>query len=552
MKEPPSVRHATFTQFTDQAGPEYFPSLSPEGNMMIYASRESGNWDIYLQRVGGTNAMNLTKDSPADDTQAVYSPDGEQITFHSDRDGGGIFLMGATGENVRRISDSGYYPAWSPDGTEIVFCSGTFNDPTDRATFPASLWAVNIATGEKRGITTDDAVQPSWSPHGERIAFWGIDDGGIRDIKTVAAAGGESVAVTADAAFDWNPVWSPDGKYLYFASNRGGSMNFWRVPIDEKSGKTLGHPEPFTTPAVFSQHLAFSSNGKRMAFVQATNSSHLMRAELNPQTETVVQKITAITQGARIDRNPAVSPDGQWLAFDAIKDKQEDLFVIKHDGSNLRQLTNDINKDRAPRWSPDGQKLIFYSDRSGKYESWTININGTDLNQITFDSGPYGMLSFWSPDGRQILQNITQGHPKLFAAEKSWAEQTPVQLPASTGSDRWMMAFSWSPDGEKIAAMRMGSDPAISGIVIYSLRSQSYEEPADFGESPVWLSDSRRVIFFEKNRVFLLDSLTAKIKEILTLPPAESLQGITVSPDDRSMYYSLQKKEADIWLATLE
>src|SRR5215475_6578724 len=62
---------------------------------------------------------------------------------------------------------------------------------------------------------------------------------------------------------DLNPVWSPDGKYLYFSSNRGGSMNIWRAPIDEKSGATLGEPEAVTTigAATSALHLSFSREG---------------------------------------------------------------------------------------------------------------------------------------------------------------------------------------------------------------------------------------------------------------------------------------------------
>src|SRR6266496_2743821 len=115
-----TLRNATFTQLTDQAGPEYFPSLSPDGKSFVYASYAAGNWDIYFQRVGGKNPLNLTKDSPADDSQPAFSPDGERVAFRSERDGGGIFLMGATGESVKRLTNFGYNPAWSPDGKEIV------------------------------------------------------------------------------------------------------------------------------------------------------------------------------------------------------------------------------------------------------------------------------------------------------------------------------------------------------------------------------------------------------------------------------------------------
>ena len=60
------------------------------------------------------------------------------------------------------------------------------------------------------------------------------------------AGGGESVPVTKDRYADWNPTWSPDGDYLYFTSNRGGSGNLWRVRIEEKTGTVLGVPERVT------------------------------------------------------------------------------------------------------------------------------------------------------------------------------------------------------------------------------------------------------------------------------------------------------------------
>ena len=162
----------TLTQLTSQPGPERYPSLSPDGENIIYVSWETGNGDIYLKRVGGERVINLTEDSPADDTQPAYSPDGEQIAFRSEREGGGIFLMGATGESVTRLTDFGYNPAWSPDGKEIA-CAAESVDFDAGARFSKSqLWIVNVANREKRLITDGDAVQPSWSPNGSRIAYW--------------------------------------------------------------------------------------------------------------------------------------------------------------------------------------------------------------------------------------------------------------------------------------------------------------------------------------------------------------------------------------------
>ena len=134
-------------RLTDQAGEELFPRLSPDGRSVIYASRAAGNWDIYSQRVGGKHYDNLTGDSSFDDTHPAYSPDGERIAFRSERFGGGIFIMGASGESVNRLTNFGYSPCWSPDGKSIVFTTDLVLHPHDRINDPGSLWVVSVATG---------------------------------------------------------------------------------------------------------------------------------------------------------------------------------------------------------------------------------------------------------------------------------------------------------------------------------------------------------------------------------------------------------------------
>ena len=135
------------SQLTLDSGAEVYASLAPDGKTIAYASARSGNWDIYVQRVGGTNPINLTKDSPADESQASFSPDGERIVFRSDRDGGGIFVMGATGESVKRLTDFGCNPAWSPDSREIAMTSECFDDPKARWG-TSTLWVVDATAGE--------------------------------------------------------------------------------------------------------------------------------------------------------------------------------------------------------------------------------------------------------------------------------------------------------------------------------------------------------------------------------------------------------------------
>jgi serine/threonine protein kinase/Tol biopolymer transport system component len=336
----PSQLRATFTQLTDLPGPELFPSLSPDGKSFLYSGRAAGNWDIYLQRVGGRNSVNLTQDSLADDIQPAFSPDGERIAFRSEREGGGLFLMGATGESVRRLTDFGYNPAWSPDGREIVCATERVGRPESRSPADSQLWSVNLSSGQKRLLSRGDAVQPHCSAQGHRIAYWARTEGGQRDIWTVPAQGGEPAAITHDPAVDWDPVWSPDGNYLYFFSDRGGSMNLWRIPVDEQSGQVRGQAEPVTTPSSDSGQLSFSRDGRHLAYVQDMSTLNLHKVGFDPTTEKVVSQPVRITQGSRRAVGPDVSPDGRWLAFWSLG-KQEDLFLISAEGTGLRQLTDD-------------------------------------------------------------------------------------------------------------------------------------------------------------------------------------------------------------------
>jgi len=550
----PSFQNAVATRLTDQPGPEVFPSLSPDGKSIVYAARTANNWDIFLQRVGGKNAINLTADSPADDNHPAFSPDGEKIAFQSDRNGGGIYIMGATGESVRRLTNFGYHPAWSPDGKEIVFASSWAARPEARQS-SSELWIATVATGAIRRLEIKgggDAIQPHWSPHGHRIAYWGLAmaAGGQRDIWTVPATGGDPVAVTEDPAIDWNPVWSPDGRYLYFSSDRGGSMNLWRVPIDEQSGHLLGPLEAITTPSPDSAQISLSRDGRRLVYVQRVATRNLQRISFDG--EKTSGEPEWVTQGSKLAVMPEVSPQGNLVSFFTLGPSQEDIFVVAPDGSGLRQLTDDPQRDRAPRWSPDGKQLAFFSSRSGKFEIWTINQDGSGLRQITFTPGKAGAVApVWSPDGTRLAYTIVNDTAQVIDLRKPWTDQSPQVLPRP-GKDVWFSAWSWSADGRRLAGHAVPSSGLSAGIFLYSFESNGYEKIADFGFYPVWLKDGRRILFCFKEKLYIVDTGTKKVSEImraaLSARTGEMLGAASISPDQRTLYFSQGTIEADVWM----
>ena len=545
----PNWSRATHVQLTDQPGEEFFPSLAPDGKSFVYASKATGNFDLFLQRVGGKNPTLLTKDSSADDTQPAFSPDGERIAFHSERQPSGIYVMEATGENLRPVTPGGFHPSWSPDGKEIVFSEAGREAPDVRNTFPSKLWIVNVETGVRRIVTERDAMQPAWSPHGARIAFWFMPPSvGRSDIATIPSGGGEPLVITKDASTNWNPIWSSDGRYLYFASDRSGNMNFWRVAIDEETGKVLSEPEAVVTPSKFSSHLNFSRDGKRMIYVQTENQSNIQAAGFDADREKVLGEPFWITRGDRQIVRPELAADGKQFVMRVPRRTQDDIVVVSRDGANWRDLTNDKFFDRYPRWSPDGKRIAFASDRSGAYEIWMIDTDGTNLKQVTFGGKPGTSFPLWSPDGKQLLFRTND---VLYTVDLSqdFQQQTPQTLVAPDNSGNLFVAWDWSPDGKTLAGTFNG--PAGVAVGCYSLETKSYQRLADYNELPMWLPDSRRFTFVHDGKVFIANTETKKVRDFYLHEP-EEIRSAAVSRDGQLLYYTVTSSESDIWLLDLD
>ena len=375
--ESSGVAELSLRRLTELPGAELQPSLSPDGRMLVYASASSGNLDLYLLRASGDRSIPLTAGSPADDSQPAFAPDGETIAFRSERHGGGLFVMGATGESVRRVTSQGFDPAWSPDGKRLVFSTEPVVDPYSRLG-RSELWTAQIVSGAAERLFAGDAVQPAWSRDGKRIAYW-ANDNGQRDVWTIAASGGAPIPVTQDAATDWSPEWSPDGRWLYFSSDRGGSVNLWRIAVDTGSGRTAGDPQPVTSGVRGLGYARFSADGSRLAVMAYERSFE--------QTLFDLDATGAGARPVRTLRNPSASwcnpsPDGSWLAC-RTAGVPEDLVLLRADGSELRRLTSDSFKDRGPLWDPAGERLAFYSTRGGKWDFWSIRVDGSDLRQLT-------------------------------------------------------------------------------------------------------------------------------------------------------------------------
>jgi len=554
-----------------QLGEELFPSINPNGGNFVYARRgDSGHFDIWELEIGLSRPRNLTDNSFADNTQPAFSPDGARIAFRSDREGGGVYLMDPDGGRPTRLVGDGFNPAWSPDGMIVAYATESTVDPMTRAGF-SELWTVDVASQEPRRITAADAAQPSYSPDGARLAYWSMtDDASQGQIWTVPANAGTAVQATSTpgGVYDWNPVWSPNGTAIYFISNRSGSMDIWRVAVDLATGEPTGDPEQVTSYPGDVAHISFHADQNQMAYVLAEHGEMLYRVEFNPATGTMGRIPARVTTSDGIWTDPAPSPDGTRVAVigdnvDAVTgETQRDLLLIDNDGNLLSVVTDDVFEEGSPRWSPDGRNLAFHSNATGRSQIWLANLQDGSLRTLTRATDAQLYDPVWSPDGSRIAYGDASNHASfILQVGIDWSDQTPEQLPTPGGPESWFEVWSWSPDDRTLAGRLMQGNSA-QDLAVYSLETQEYTSLTPYeldpllgvpmarsGAFPLWLGDSRRLLYHNGERIMLLDiEAPDQTQEIVSIASGAVGTIFGITQDNQVLYYTRQQQESEVQL----
>ncbi len=545
----PRLRQLTFMK-----GAEVNPSISPDGGTVVYSGSVGRNeWDIFVLRVGGEKPVNLTSDSRGRDAQPVFSPDGNLIAYvNLGSEAPGLYVMGATGEARRRLTDFGGDPCWYPDGRALLISTEPVADPKGRLT-TASLWKVDLTSAAATPIDTKglDAVQPAISPNGQRLAFWGLPEGtGRRVIYTMPLEGGEPVAITPDDFFNWNPEWSPDGERLFFVSDRGGTMNLWSVPIDRETGAAAGAFEAVTVAGQLNGQMSIASSGA-IAFTATTVSERVVRIPVDRDMNATGPR-EVIVAGSREIWDLDVSQDGERIAFKGFDDR-EDLFVATADGSAVRRLTNDRFKDRQPHWTSGSESILFFSDRSGRYEVWRIRPDGSGLEQLTATTGDNPSVALPSRDGTRMTFSIgTIPHVADLTGPIPIERWDPI---AALGERTYILPIAWSSDGTRIVGSGMVDGAVPAGVWVCEMDAPSCQKIADEGFAVGWTPDDAGVVVrgSTSDRMRVVDLATLNVTEGLTLPgsvpdPREFDNVLTISADGRWLWFIEADDESDIWM----
>jgi Tol biopolymer transport system component len=283
--------------------------------------------------------------------EAYWSPDGRRLVFQSTREGAGcdqIYVMDATGENVRRISNGagvttcGYF---LPDGKHVLYASTHDQQP-----------ACPARPDRSRGYV--------WAVHPAFDIF--VADLSGRIVRRLTEAPGYD----AEATVNWRR------KRIVYTSKASGDLDLWSMKLDG-SGKT---------------RLTATAGYDGGAFYSRDRSRLVWRAHYP-------------AEGAELDRYR------QLLSEDLTAPMKMELFVANADGTGAKQITSFGCASFAPQFTPDGRRILFASNKnkcdSREFELFLVDSDGGNLEQVT-KFGGFTSFPDFSPDGKQLV--FTSSH----------------------------------------------------------------------------------------------------------------------------------------------
>ncbi len=512
-------------------------SLGSGGELIAYLVDQDNTTEGFLMRIGEGEPRSVD-DMVGGKVEGVsFSPDGKRLAL-SLQPGRRIHVLDLADHQLTDLGAAGYRPAWTSDGGEILFT--TRESRLSGASGDSQIWAVDVATGGKRLVKGMRAAFPHPSPRGRRLVFVSRAGSASSDLWTSTLLGEDASRITNDPDEDWSPVWAADGR-VYFGSDRGGCSRLWRIRVDEDSGRPAGDPELAATTVLAAPFfLTVSGDGRRLALASTGEPGRVHSFPFDAERGALRDSPTATSRLALFHESADPSPDGRSLVF-ATTGPRSDLLVQElHTRGEARSITSSPGHNRAPRWSPDGRHIAFQSDRSGRMEVWLIRPDGTDLRQIAASPDGPSRSPVWSPDGTTLA--LTRESVGSVLVDLRGGGSPEIRLPPPPPGASFEPR-DWSPDGKTLAG-------DAGGVVLYSLAEREYRRLTDFGWHPAWLPDGRRIVFASERGLHLLETLDGTTRLLYASGPAR-LSGVRLTRSGDTILATLSVSDREIYLADL-
>ena len=179
--------------------------------------------------------------------------------------------------------------------------------------------------------------------------------------------GKPAIRVTADQHLNVSPQWAPDGRHLFWVSDRGGSRDVYRVRLDA-AGAPAGKPERLTTGAD-AHTISLSADGRRLAYARFRTLSNIWSIPVPTARTVSIAGARPVTTGDQTIETVDVTRDGRWLVFNSDRSGSWQIYKMPAAGGEAIQLTTDSAGAYSPAWSPDGRQIAFHSMRAGQSRS---------------------------------------------------------------------------------------------------------------------------------------------------------------------------------------
>ncbi len=485
-----------------------YPALSPDGKTLAFGYQG----DLWTVPASGGRAERLTSHL-ARDIQPVWSPDGKSVLFSSNRYGNNdLFLISADGGTPRRMtyhSASEAPASFSPDGKWILFY-GTAYGSMDLYRMPAS-------GGEPVRLTWDLFEREFYgnvSPDGQWIAYnhnaspgaWrrrGYEGSQNADIwlARFTAPVSEPKRITTNLGNDFAPLFSRDGKRLYYVSDRKGAsgspqVNLWSMDLAGGAQKQLTFHEadgvriPSYAPKAEKIAYEYGSQIWLLDLKSGRSAPVAIEARPDDRRNTTVERTAS--------SNPTeytVSPDGKKIALIL----RGDLFVMPATGGQARPLITRSSRESHVTWMPDSKSVLFVTDVNGQKDLRTVEITGQNEKPLlgpNVETPEDETSPLVSPDGKLVA--FHRGERALAVVPITGG--APVATIAGSFLDvsrGYSPEFSWSPDSKWLAFAQVGAQLDKAVYVASLADSQPKKVTRFFREAgtPRWSPDGKLIYF---------------------------------------------------------
>ncbi|XHC27177.1 hypothetical protein ABWH91_07730 [Phycisphaerales bacterium ac7] len=425
-------------------GAEVFPRFSPDGNTLAFMGNYEGGRDLYLIKLDGGN--------PAETAQRLtYHPAGEMLS------------------------------EWTPDGESLVFSSSGMTGMT-RA---PQMFTVSADGGAPERIPVPYGSAGTISPDGKWLAYtpqnrdmrtWKRYRGGMAsDIWLLNLETYESVRMTDFDGTDTQPMWSPDGKSVYYLSDAGPEhrLNIWKYDI------ASGQRSQVTNSTEYD--IKFPSMGPgprgRGEIVYQLGSDLVLLDLSNNRTKTVEVTIP----GDRPTLRPRLIDFSNYMAGGSVSatgkqvvvEARGDIWTLPAEAEKgiARNLTRTSGiAERNPIWSPDGRWIAYVSDETDEYEVYITQSDGKgETRQLTSGGSNWRYLDSFSPDSKHIVFTDNSGAAYLLDVDTGEHREMFKDEWANTPS------ISFSHDGKWIATA-LALDSGANAVFLYDIDNDALHQ----------------------------------------------------------------------------